>query len=130
MKKALDSQKGDGKQQEKMLDETPDQDVLKKKIIDMVKEIATLKNQQANNEPVSYQQQAGNTKNEFSQGNPKPGGKLFTKRICYYCHREGYGKFNYPEALKDKQQWLVKMTGKNRFLPSGQKIPWNPNRPS
>ncbi|PLW52928.1 hypothetical protein PCANC_05773 [Puccinia coronata f. sp. avenae] len=107
MQKALDVQKGDGKRREKMLEEIPDQSVLQKKIMDMEKEIASLTNQRANNAPIGYQQQGGSTNNKFSRGNPKPRGKLFPTRICYYCHREGHGTFSCPEALKDEQQGLL-----------------------
>ncbi|PLW06561.1 hypothetical protein PCANC_26019 [Puccinia coronata f. sp. avenae] len=131
LKKALDVQKGDGKQREKMLDKIPNQAALQKKIVDMEKEIASLKNQRANNAPVNYQQQSNNSTNEFSRGNPKPGAKLVPTgpRICYYCHREGHGTFVCPEAIKDEQQRLVRRVGNDWFLPSGQQIPWNPNRP-
>ncbi|PLW58669.1 hypothetical protein PCANC_00104 [Puccinia coronata f. sp. avenae] len=104
MKKALDIQKGNGKQREKMLEEMPSQSKLQKKIMDMEKEIASLKNQQVNNTPVYYPQQAGNTNNKFSRGDPKPTGKLYEPRMCYYCHEEGHPTFKCPEAIKDKQQ--------------------------
>ncbi|PLW24033.1 hypothetical protein PCANC_28513 [Puccinia coronata f. sp. avenae] len=131
MQKALDVQKGDGKRREKMLDKIPNQAALQKKIVDMEKEIASLKNQRANNAPVNYHQQSNNSTNEFSRGDPKPGAKLVPTgpRICYYCHREGHGTFGCPEAIKDKQQGLVRRVGNDWFLPSGQQIPWNPNRP-
>ncbi|PLW38826.1 hypothetical protein PCANC_16599 [Puccinia coronata f. sp. avenae] len=114
-----------------MLDKIPNQAALQKKIVDMEKEIASLKNQRANNAPVNYQQQSNDSTNEFSRGDPKPGAKLVPTgpRICYYCHREGHGTFGCPEAIKDKQQRLVRRVGNDWFLPSGQQIPWNPNRP-
>ncbi|PLW37204.1 hypothetical protein PCANC_24087 [Puccinia coronata f. sp. avenae] len=85
MQKALDAQKGDGRRREKMVEEIPNQAALQKKIVDMEKEIASLKNQRANNAPVNYQQQANNPNNEFSRGDPKPGAKLAPTgtRICY-----------------------------------------------
>jgi hypothetical protein len=129
MQKALDVQKGDGKRQERMLEEIPNQSILQKKIVDMEKEIASLKNQQMNNAPVNYQQQTSNTNNEFSRGEPRPTGKLYEPKSCYYCHKEGHGTFRCPQALKDKQQGLVRRNGNDWFLPSGQQIPWNPNRP-
>ncbi|PLW48940.1 hypothetical protein PCANC_10710 [Puccinia coronata f. sp. avenae] len=108
MQKALDAQKGDGRRREKMVEEIPNQAALQKKIVDMEKEIASLKNQRANNAPVNYQQQANNPNNEFSRGDPKPGAKLAPTgtRICYYCHREGHRTFGCPEAIKDEHQGL------------------------
>jgi hypothetical protein len=129
MQKALDVQKGDGKRREKMLEEIPNQVALQKKIVDMEKEIASLKNQRASNAPLNYPQPTGNTNNKFSRGDPKPAGKLYEPRMCYYCHKEGHPTFKCPEAIKDKQQGLVRRNGNDWFLPSGQQIPWNPNRP-
>jgi hypothetical protein len=129
MQKALDVQKGDSKRCEKMLEEIPNQAALQKTIVDMEKEIASLKNQRASNTPLNYPQQAGNTNNKFSRGNPKPAGKLYEPQMCYYCHKEGHPTFKCPEELKDKQQGLVRQKRNNWFLPNGQQIPWNPNRP-
>jgi hypothetical protein len=112
-----------------MLEEIPNQSLLQKKIMDMEKEIASLKKQQANNAPMGYQQQGGSNSNKFSQGDPKPSSKLFPTRIRYYCHREGHGTFSCPEALEDEQQGLVRRAGNDWFLRSGQQIPWNPKRP-
>ncbi|PLW35930.1 hypothetical protein PCANC_17899 [Puccinia coronata f. sp. avenae] len=129
MQKALDVQKGDGKRQEKMLEEIPNQAVLQKKIVDMEKEIASLKNQRAINAPLNYPQSGGGNNNKFSRGDPRPTGKLYEPKACYYCHKEGHNTFKCPEALKDEQQGLVRRNGNDWFLPSGQQIPWNPNRP-
>ncbi|PLW07307.1 hypothetical protein PCANC_26992 [Puccinia coronata f. sp. avenae] len=129
MQKALDVQKGDGKRREKMLEEIPNQAALQKKIVDMEKEIASLKNQRASNVPLNYPQSGGGNNNEFSRGDPRPTGKLYEPKSCYYCHKEGHNTFKCPEALKDEQQGLVRRNGNDWFLPSGQQIPWNPNRP-
>ncbi|PLW24102.1 hypothetical protein PCANC_28883 [Puccinia coronata f. sp. avenae] len=127
--KALDVQKGNGKRREKLLEEIPSQSIMQKKIMDMEKEIASLKNQQVNNTPGNYPQQAGNTNNKFSRGDKKPTGKLYEPQMCYYCHKEGHPTFKCPEAIKDKQQGLVRRNGNDWFLPSGHQIPWNPSRP-
>jgi hypothetical protein len=108
MQKVLDVQKGDNKRRERMLEEIPNQATLQKKIVNMEKEIASLKNQRASNAPLNYPQLGGSNNNKFSRGNPKPTGKLYKPKSCYYCHKEGHNTFKCPEALKDKQQGLVR----------------------
>ncbi|PLW53541.1 hypothetical protein PCANC_07244 [Puccinia coronata f. sp. avenae] len=83
----------------------------------------------ASHAPLNYPQSGGGNNNEFSRGDPRPTGKLYKPKSCYYCHKEGHSTFKCPEALKDEQQGLVRQNGNDWFLPSGQQIPWNPNRP-
>ena len=99
MQKALDTQEEDGKQRDKMLDKITNQSTLQKKILEIEKEIANLKNQRVNNTKVNYNQQEPKKKQELSRGNLRPTGKLYEPKMCYYCQWEGHATFKCLEGI-------------------------------
>jgi hypothetical protein len=117
MQKNLDLKKGDGKKQEKMLEEYP-KEPIQSQIKSMAKAIEALASKL--NAPARA---------EYSRGNEAPSGRLYEPRPCSYCHCEGHGVAFCHEAQKDEQEGLVKRDGKFFNLPSGEQIPWDPSRP-
>ncbi|PLW41460.1 hypothetical protein PCASD_07159 [Puccinia coronata f. sp. avenae] len=114
MQKNLDLKKGDGKKQEKMLEEYPKEPVQSqiKSIAKAIEALASKLNAPA--------------KAEYSQGNEAPSGRLYERRPYSYCYCEGHNAGYCQEAQKDKQEGLVKRDGKFFNLPSGEQIPWDP----
>ncbi|PLW53321.1 hypothetical protein PCANC_06157 [Puccinia coronata f. sp. avenae] len=117
MQKNLDLKKGDGKKQEKMLEEYPKEPV-QSQMESMAKAIEALASKL--NAPA---------KAEYSRGNEAPSGRLYEPRPCSYCHCEGHNSAYCHEAQKDEREGLVKRDGKFFNLPSGKQIPWDPSRP-
>ncbi|WAQ85610.1 hypothetical protein PtA15_6A238 [Puccinia triticina] len=129
MQKELDQKRGDGKQREQMLKETPNEKTVDQKFQDMQQELAALKNQLRGNQPANYNRQGPSDKQEFSRGTPRPTTPQYENQSCFYCSRDGHLTYRCPELAKDEDQGLVSRRGRDYFLPDGQQIPFVPSRP-
>jgi len=100
MQKQMDEKKGDGRHRERMLEENPSQE-LEKKVEDMAKDIASLKNQIPRKPSVNFSQPGSSERQEFSRGNTRPSTPLYEPKHCFYCLREGHTTYKCHELTKD-----------------------------
>ncbi|KAH9449692.1 hypothetical protein Pst134EA_019611 [Puccinia striiformis f. sp. tritici] len=87
MLQALNEQKGNTQQQDRMIKETPMGDqALKKQVADLTQELSLLK-QKLENKPSAYSNYDSTQQEDFSKGNNPLSGPLYTGTSCYYCKR-------------------------------------------